>query len=273
MTFRMEQTADISSKWLGMTTQAPGLSALESSALDATVIRPLPDETSSPAESAEAGRVELVSGSRPRIENETEALLRVRLKPAAIVLLIAVASFFVRGFFVEDANVRWLQGFVVAILAIFVVVLSSPRTISLPHLRWCEVGIFGLITAYLGIYEYQLVLAKAKAGSPIFELAAIKSCVLYFFAVMLLYGTFIPNTWQRAAKLIIPMAAMPFIVMGCLRLSSTAVNDIAGEFSNFEQISDNVIMMVLGCVASLYGTHIINTLRVEAFRARQMGQY
>jgi len=27
-------------------------------------------------------------------------------------------------------------------------------------------------------------------------------------------------------------------------------------------------MMVLGCVASLYGTHIINALRVEAFQAR-----
>jgi serine/threonine-protein kinase len=32
-------------------------------------------------------------------------------------------------------------------------------------------------------------------------------------------------------------------------------------------------MMTLGAVASLYGTHIINTLRVEAFKARQMGQY
>ena len=88
---------------------------------------------------------------------------------------------------------------------------------------------------------------------------------------MLLYGTFIPNTWQRAAKVILPMAAMPFVVMGSLRLSSTAVSDLSGQIANFEQISDNVIMMVLGCVASLYGTHIINTLRVEAFRARQMG--
>jgi serine/threonine protein kinase len=32
-------------------------------------------------------------------------------------------------------------------------------------------------------------------------------------------------------------------------------------------------MMTLGAAASLYGTHIINTLRVEAFKARQMGQY
>ena len=224
-------------------------------------------------ETAPPARVELVTGSRPRIEHETEALLRVRLRAAAIVLLIAVVSFFVRGFFIEDANVRLLQGIVSAVLAAFVAVLSSRRPLSLAVLRWCELGIFGLITAYLGMYEYQLVLAKAKAGNVTFELAAIKSCVLYFFAVMLLYGTFIPNTWQRAARLVFPMATMPFVVMGCLRLSSTDVYDLSSQVANFEQISDNVIMIVLGCVASLYGTHIINALRVEAFKARQMGQY
>jgi serine/threonine-protein kinase len=32
-------------------------------------------------------------------------------------------------------------------------------------------------------------------------------------------------------------------------------------------------MVVLGSAASLYGTHIINALRVEAFQARRMGQY
>lgn len=218
-------------------------------------------------------RVELVAGSRPRIEHETEALLRVRLRAAAIVLLLAVVSFYIRGFFVDDANVRWLQGLVSADLAVFVAVLSSRRPISLARLRWCELGIFGIIGVYLGLYEYQLVLAKANAGDPIFELAAIKSCVLYFFAVMLLYGTFIPNTWQRAARVIIPMAAMPLIVMGCLRLSSTAVSEVSREIANFEQVSDNVIMLALGCVASIYGAHIINTLRIEAFRARQMGQY
>src|SRR5579872_21471 len=267
MTFRMDQTR-IPSTAAGM--NPPDL---DLSALDATVIGAIPDESLSLREKSPAARVELVSGSVPRIENETEALLRIRLRAAAIVLLVAVAAFFIRSFFVEDAPVRWLQGMVSAVLAVIVAVLSSRKPISLAQLRWCELAIFGLISGYLGMYEYQLVLAKAHAGNPIFELAAIKSCVLYFFAVMLLYGTFIPNSWQRAAKVLVPMAAMPFIVMGSLRLSSTTVREFSEQTANFEQVSDNVIMMVLGCVASVYGAHIINTLRVEAFRARQMGQY
>src|SRR5437879_5037323 len=137
----------------------------DSSALDATLIGALPDESSSLRESSPAARVELVAGSRPRIEHETEALLRVRLRAAAIVLLIAVVSFFIRGFFVEDANVRWLQGAVSSVLAIFVAVLSSRRAINLAQLRWCVLGIFGLISAYLGLRDYQLVLTKANAGN------------------------------------------------------------------------------------------------------------
>src|SRR5262249_36623796 len=88
-----------------------------------------------------------------------------------------------------------------------------------------------------------------------------------------LYGTFIPNTWQRATRVIIPLMVTPLIVMGLLRLRSTAVAEIAAQVANFEQISDNVIMLTLGGAAALYGTHIINSLRVAAFRARQMGQY
>jgi serine/threonine protein kinase len=71
----------------------------------------------------------------------------------------------------------------------------------------------------------------------------------------------------------VPLAVTPFIVMGLLRLGSSTVNDIAGQVANFEQMSDHLIMMTVGAASSLYGTHVINTLRVEAFKARQMGQY
>ena len=207
------------------------------------------------------------------METETQALLRIRLRAAATILLVAVAAFLLRGFFIKDAPARFVQAAVAVILAVVLAVLSSKSELTLRQLRGVEVGIFALITVYLGYYQYELVLMKANAGNPAFELAAVKSCVLYFFAVILLYGTFIPNTWQRAARVIIPLALAPFVVTGILRLSSTAVNEIADQVANFEQISDNVIMMALGAVASLYGTHIINTLRVEAFKARQMGQY
>ena len=52
---------------------------------------------------------------------------------------------------------------------------------------------------------------------------------------------------------------MPFVVMGSLRLSSTAVSDISSQTANFEQVSDNVLMIEggrvvrSGSVATLLG--------------------
>jgi len=245
----------------------------DSSAFEETLIGGFSESEGSHSGDSPAGKVEFVSGSGPRLETETQELLRVRLRAAALVLLLAVMAFFVRGLFIEDAPARDAQVLVSVVLGAVVALLTSQRELPLVQLRRIEVGIFSLIAVYLGIYQYKLVLLKATAGNPAFELAAVKSCVLYFFAVILLYGTFIPNTWQRAARVIVPTALCPLLVIGFLRLSSTAVRDIADQVANFEQISDNVIMVVLGSAASLYGTHIINALRVEAFQARRMGQY
>ena len=245
----------------------------DASAFEETQIGLTGEPDGQPAGISSGPRVEFVTGTAPRMESETQALLRIRLRAAAIVLLVAVGSFFVRGFFVPDAPVRGAQTTVLVALAGIVAWLSSRREISLPRLRLLEYATFGMLAVYLGIYQYHLVLMKANAANPAIALAAIKSCILYFFGVLLLYGTFIPNTWQRAACVLVPILLVPFFVAGLLRLTSPAVQAVARAVGDFEQTSDNVIMMVLGAVASLYGTHIINTLRVEAFKARQMGQY
>src|SRR5262245_27704932 len=240
---------------------------VNSSRLEVTLIGQSPDDESLLSETAPAAHVELVAGSGPGMETETQTLLRNRLRAAAIVLLAGVGSFFVRSFLVEDAPARGAQIAVSVLLAAVIGSLTARRSFTLPQLRLTEYGVFGMMIAYLGYYEYRLVLMKAVEGNPVYELAAVKSCVLYFFAVILLYGTFIPNTWQRATRVVIPLMVTPLIVMGLLRLRSTAVAEIAAEVANFEQVSDNVIMLTLGGVASLYGTHIINSLRVEAFQA------
>jgi hypothetical protein len=68
---------------------------LDASALDATVIGSLPSQESFQTGSASgpAPRVALISGTAPRLESETQELLRIRLRAAAIVLLAGVASF------------------------------------------------------------------------------------------------------------------------------------------------------------------------------------
>ena len=240
--------------------------------LEETIVVP-PGWQESTNASQPHGHVEFVAGSGPRLESETESLLRGRLRAAAMVLLAGAVAFFVRDLFLQDAPALWFRVLTLAGVSGMAAVLGAPVAFTLRKLRRFEVTLFGLTAFFLGAYQYQVVLVKANEGNPAFELAAIKSFMLYFFAVILLYGTFIPNTWQRAARVLTPIAVVPFIVMALLRIRSLEVEHMAREIANFEQVSDNIIMMGLGLASTLYGTHIINTLRVEAFKARQMGQY
>src|SRR5579863_4298203 len=112
------------------------------SAIDATLLGPISGEESLEAAGHSAApRVEIISGTAPRLETETQALLRIRLQAAAIVLLAGVAAFFVRGFFVEGAPARAAQVVVSGVLAAVVATLASKRALSLSQLRLTEIGI------------------------------------------------------------------------------------------------------------------------------------
>ena len=104
-------------------------------------------------------------------------------------------------------------------------------------------------------------------------LATVKSSVLFMFAIMSTYGIFIPNTWRRAALVVAPMALAPPAAMLILHLLHPELLNFTVRVASFEQVSENVLMLLIGAGASVYGTHVINTLRTEAFEARQLGQY
>lgn len=204
---------------------------------------------------------------------ETRALLQQRLRAAATVLFAAVGCYFLRSFCIPNPPVQGIHGIVTVILGVTIVLFWMAPPLTLMQLRVAEVGLFAVTSLFLAAYEYKIVLLKAEQGNPVFALAAIKSCVLYFFAVIMLYGSFIPNSWKRAACVIVPIALVPGTVAGILRLRSDAVGSISEQVVNFEQVSDHVIMLILGSAAAIYGTHIVNTLRREVFKARQFGQY
>lgn len=217
--------------------------------------------------------VEMIAGSRPQVADETQSLLRVRLRAAAIVLFVACGSFFVRDLFIPGFPLLWLQVVVCSLLIAGTGLLHSRVSLTLRQLRSLELGIFGLMAAYLAFYQYTMILKKVEQGTPVFALAAGKNAIIYTFGLVMLYGTFIPNTWKRAACVVFPLGTVPPVVNIVLGLRFANVKHVGQQMLNFEQISDNLIILVLGAVAASYGAHIINSLRVEAFKARQFGQY
>jgi tRNA A-37 threonylcarbamoyl transferase component Bud32 len=217
--------------------------------------------------------VELVRGVRRHLDDETQALLRQRLRACAVILFISVFAYWVRSLFLDDAPMQGLEFLISGALLVSIYQLSSGKGWSLRSLRRAEVGLFWSGSIFLCIYQFTLLRHKAHAGDATAALGAMKSCVIYFFGMIILYGTFIPNHWLRALKVVGPMALAPGIAPLILRFTDPDVRTINEHVATFEHVSDNILMLVLGVIASTYGTHIINTLREEVYKARQLGQY
>lgn len=242
--------------------------------LDATIIAASPADLASLANSTTTQTpVKLIRGGRPQIHDETLALLRQRLQASALVLFVAVSAFWIRSLFVADSPIRGLQLLVAVVLGISTWQLSKWKRLTLTELRIAEVGLFWATAIGLVIYQYTLLRLKVHEGDGVGAVAGMKSCVVYFFGVIMLYGTFIPNTWQRTVMVVGPMALLPGLPPLILRQIDADVRDFGEHVVTFEQVSDNILMLVLGVVTSAIGAHIINTLREEVFRARQLGQY
>jgi serine/threonine-protein kinase len=103
--------------------------------------------------------------------------------------------------------------------------------------------------------------------------AIVGSTVMYATTLMLIYGMLIPNTWRRAAAMVIPIGLSTIAVPCGLTLQFPDMADLTFSPYGWEQMSNDVIMLAIGAGLAIYGTHLIHSLRIEAHEARRMGQY
>ena len=151
--------------------------------------------------------------------------------------------------------------------------LSGHRPITLRRLRALELALFGMAIVFFVTIHYRLVQLRVAEGDRVMLMATVKNTVLFVFAMIVLYGMFIPNTWRRAAVVVAAMVATTLLSPLALSVLHPEVFRFAAPLPTFEQVSENVLMLLIGAGVTVYGTHIINTLRVEAFEARQLSQY
>ncbi len=220
-------------------------------------------------------QVWLVEGSRPRLSTEIAALLRRRLRWAATLLLAMLVAFFTRRLALEGSLLvgstfyQMYQGLVLIVLAGSVGLLWSRWRLSLGELRALEMATFGVPCLWFAQSHFNLYASfSAPSHADQVRLAA-QMCTTTWFAVVLVYGAFIPNTWRRAA-----------LVLGSISVTPLAVTTLAGE--EFPAVGQVVfwdalwvmgVTMALAFLTALYGSYKLGALRREAFEARELGQY
>jgi tRNA A-37 threonylcarbamoyl transferase component Bud32 len=230
-----------------------------------------------PKEACPCPKVQLVEGSGPEQSSETRSLLQVRLRGAALVLLLGSAAFLIREFLTFDAHTHhdqnlvmgerimfWLHVVHVSVLAIVSVLLWRKTAMNSRQLRFMELVVFGWTAVFFIRVQHLSTLHCAT------EMGFIPNPVAMWSILVFTYAIFIPNTWRRAAVIIGLISATPIV---WLLVDITCYERIASVAKQHDYFSTPAMLMAMAFGSSVFGTHMIGNLRREAYEARQLGQY
>lgn len=214
------------------------------------------------------------------LTDELSCLLRTRLRAAILIVLGAFSLQLLRNLLLPgtaiDQAPRWLlfSAFEIVVTALASAWLWSPRTLGMTGLRVVELVIFGSVALYVGSLQLDSYRDGAIAGllttgqaAGVYRLIGI-SAVLRWCLTIVLYGTFIPNTWRRCAVVVGCLAAIPVGLMVAVGLSSMP----AAPFV-LAALPESIILLATASAIAVFGSHKIRELHERAHEAQRLGQY
>jgi serine/threonine-protein kinase len=217
--------------------------------------------------------------SGPDFTTEIVELLHRRLCWASLLALTLFSLFLLRDLFAPAAPAsplnlwRWI--IVVAILAVVVGRLWSSRTRSLRELRILEVISVGCIAAFLAGSEFtslngDLVSKHTEGGHDTYgELLIAHYWALPWFAVLVVYGAFIPNTWMRCALVVGLLSTLPLGIPVAVAIWHPGF----GAMLLNHALVEMTIWIGLAAGLAVYASHKIGQFRRKAFEAEKLGHY
>ena len=148
------------------------------------------------------------------------------------------------------------------------------RSISLTpgQVRGLEYLLFGSFTLILIVSQYtvNLELMRQEDIPPL--IANMKNGVLGMFALMVIYGMFIPNDPRRTAGVVLTMALAVLIGMDLL-MEREDIADVAEQLHTSVHAGTNVLFLMIGAALAIYGSYTLNGLRSDLHEAKKFGQY
>jgi serine/threonine-protein kinase len=226
--------------------------------------------------------VAFLLGTGQALTQEVSCLLRRRMLTAALITGIVFTIVFLRSVIwpaashpMDAAHVLFLAT-VAAVLIAAAGLLASRVPMSVFWLRAVEVGLFALMALYFAWLQLSLdwhhrVLAWAAPGhfEDVQRVASTQNN-LRWFVLIVIYGTFVPNTWRRSAAVIgtLALTALGVTLAAPLLLGCTHLLGCLGQ-----SLFDTLIVLGLASSIAVFGSYKISALHQEAFEARQLGQY
>jgi serine/threonine-protein kinase len=221
---------------------------------------------------AVAPHVNLVQGGQCKgLSSETESLLHTRLRVAASVLFAGFLVFLVWSVGHVLAGKPMVgpvligEVIVTAVLGMCAGILLRRCPPSAGLLRISELAIFGLPALFFLLVQYY----QMKTDAELRGLFADPSSP--WLLLIFTYALFIPNTWQRAAMVLTPMALAPLLLTGFLSQMDAHCQHCIGADS--ESVIRLILVMLIALGTAVVAVKTIGTLRRAVFEAQQLGQY
>jgi serine/threonine-protein kinase len=225
-------------------------------------------------------RLAMVGGSGLHLTKEIACLLRRRLRIAALIMSLGFGVFLARALVERPADMLFrpldlsIFAVVVAVMAGIATVLWSRTPIAFATLRKLELGLFGAAAAYFAwiqvvVFHNGRVIewANPEHVDSVLRLAA-NTHGFRWFLLIVVYGTFIPNTWRRCALIVAILALAPLLIT-TLACGQCVIQGPHMPYALF----DMTILLAIGAATAIFGSYKIGELQQEAFEARKLGQY
>jgi serine/threonine-protein kinase len=229
---------------------------------------------------AEKPRCRLAVGSGPGFTDEMSYLLRTRLRLAILVMLAGFVIHFLQQLYwpgpVYDHRPLWLFfcGCEISVMAGASALLWSRRPLSMRKLRILELIFFGSIAAFFAwlqvdSYHDGAVSRAIVPGHEALVFGLVNaSAVLRWFLLVVVYGTFIPNTWRRCAVVVGSLALVPVLLMG-----AGSFLDKATAAHVLFALPKTIVLMATAVAIAVFASHRIRELHEKAHEAQRIGQY
>lgn len=237
----------------------------------------LPNLTETPlAESRTKSRpqVRFTDQSSHALSQELNDLLRRRMKIASGLLGAGFLAFLIKTLIVGPKLETLLNQMTLGthllctIVALFTCLrLCMNCPLLLKNLRTFELLVFGTPVILFTLLTIESTWLSLEQG---FQYPVATPWLLLIFT----YAMFIPNTWKRAAIVLGSISLIPSVTLAAIKFQvlGTPLDSIM-EISSRGGLIENLMIMTLGTVISVYGVFTVRRLRTAEFKARKLGQY
>ena len=213
--------------------------------------------------------VGFVAGDRPQFSDETATLVSNRLSAAALIIVVTLSAAFVGNLAGGTYTLIWLRGLILLITIGCAVALRFRPSLSLSQLRLLELVVFGSVVVQLSVMLLTR-LAEFASLNDATSVASVRQQFLTAWCILIfVYGTLMPNTRQRAAAIMIPVAVLPYLLIPIHAWFSPEMASLL----DVDKANSALPFTLLSALLAIFAADVINTARREAFKARQFGQY